>query len=165
MRRRRRSNTEHHDFRRFDKGGDRFSFFKAHFAGGVGGDDGGDDLAADGEADLGEEAFDFKLDDAADELIAAADRAHHLTLRGLGTFGFEEERVELGLGDAVVAAGSFDGLKFAAIDPLLDGGVGDAEAESGIARSEQGWHTAILYDICDWDGRYETIRVRRSGRS
>ncbi len=72
------SDTEDHDLGGFDEGGYGFSFFEAHFAGGVGGDDGGDDLASDGEADLGEEAFEFEVDDAADELVASADGAHHL---------------------------------------------------------------------------------------
>jgi hypothetical protein len=141
-----RSDTEHHDLSGFDQGGDGFAFFQAQLAGGVGSDDGGDDLAADGETDLGEEAFDFEIDDAADELIAAADGAHHLALRGFGAFGFVEERVQFRFGNAVVTARGFDGLELAAIDPLLDGGVGDAEAHCCFARGEKRGHATILYE-------------------
>jgi hypothetical protein len=132
-----RSDTEQHHLSGFDQGGDGFAFFQAEFAGGVGGDDGGDDLAADGEAHLGEEAFDFEIDDTADELIAAADGAHHLALRSFGAPGFVEERVEFRFGNAVVTAGGFDGFQLAAIDPLLDGGIGDTETHRGFARGEK----------------------------
>ena len=104
------SDTEHHDLGGLDEGGDGFAFFEAELAGGIGRDDGGDDLAADGEADLGHEAFDFQVDDAADELVASADGAHGLAARRLGAFGFVEERVELGFGNTIVAAGGFDGF-------------------------------------------------------
>ena len=130
----RRSDTEHHDFGGFDEGGDGFAFLQSHFSRGVGGDDGGDGLTADGEADLGEEAFDFEVDDAAYELVASADGAHHLAFGGVGALGFEEEGVEFGFGDAVMAAGGFDGFELAAVDPLFDGGVGDAEPQCGVTR-------------------------------
>jgi len=135
-----RSDTEHHDLSGFDQGGDRLAFFQAQLAGGVGGDDGGDDLAADGEADLGEQAFDFEVDNAADELIAAADGAHHLALRSFGASGFVEEGVEFRFGNAIVAARRFDGLQLAAIDPLLDGRIRDAKAHCGFARGEKRGH-------------------------
>jgi hypothetical protein len=147
------SDSEHHDFGGFDEGGYGFAFFEAEFSGGIGSDNGGDDLAADGEADLGHEAFDFELDDAADELIASADGAHGLAAGRLGSFGFVEERVELRLGDAVMAAGGFDGAQFAAIDPLLDSGIRDAEAKRGFAGCEERCHSG---DFIRYFGRIET---------
>ncbi len=145
-----RSDTEHHDFGRFDQRGDGLAFFEAHLSRGVGGNDGGDDLAADGKTHLGEEAFDFQLDNAADELIAAADGAHHLALRGFRTLRLKQQRVEFRFRDAVVATRSFDGLEFAAVDPLFDGGIGDAEPQSRFTRGEEGRHSAIL----DENGRF-----------
>src|SRR5581483_9048365 len=94
---RRRSDTEHHHLGRFDQRSDGLAFFETHLTRRVGGDDGGDDLAADGEAHLGEEAFDSELNNTADELIAAAHRAHHLTLRSFRAFRFEKQSVEFGL--------------------------------------------------------------------
>ena len=133
-RRRRLSDTQHHDLSGLDESGDGFADFKLHFAGGFRGDNGVDDLAADGEFDLGDEDIEFELDGAADELIATADVAQHLALWGIGALGFVEQAVEFGFGYAVVAARGFDGFDFAAVNPLLHGGVGDAETESGFAR-------------------------------
>jgi len=133
-RRRSFSDTQHHDLGGFDESGDGFTDFELHFAGGFGGDDGVDDLAADGELDLAEEAIEFEFDDAADELVATADGAEHLAFGGVGAFGFVEQAVEFSLGDAVVTTGSFDGFDFAAVYPLFEGGVGNAETERGFAR-------------------------------
>jgi hypothetical protein len=47
------------------------------------------------------------------------------------------EAVLGGLRDAVVAAGSLDGAQLAGEDPLLDGGVADADGGGGLAWSEQ----------------------------
>ena len=84
--------------------------------------------------DLGEEAADFYLGDGADELIAAANVAEALAGRfaSCGGFGFHE-RVEGALRDAVVAAGGLDGLEGAGEDPLLEGGIADAEGGGGFA--------------------------------
>jgi len=145
--RKRESDTEHHDFGGFDEGGNRLAFFEAQLAGRVRGDDGGDDLAADGETNLGKEALDFEIDDTSDELVASADGAHHLAFGGFGPLRFVEERVQFGLRDAVVTARGFDGFEFAAINPLLDRGIGDAEPHGGFARSEERRHWTILDEI------------------
>ena len=147
------SDSEHHDFCGFDEGGYGFAFFEAELAGGVGGDDGGNDLASDGEADLSHEAFDFEVNDAADELVASADGAHGLAAGRLGTFGFVEQCVELGFGNAVMAARSFDGAQLATIDPLFDGGIGDSEAKRGFAGCEERCHSG---DFIRYFGRIET---------
>src|SRR5579875_2825514 len=57
-----RSNTQHHDLGGLDESGDGFSLLQAHLARGIGGDDGGDDLAADGEAHLRQQSLDFQVD-------------------------------------------------------------------------------------------------------
>src|ERR1700683_475969 len=64
-----------HDFGGLHEGGDGLAFFQTQFANRVGGDDGGDALASDGEGDLGDQAVNFDVGDAADELIAPADAA------------------------------------------------------------------------------------------
>jgi hypothetical protein len=153
------SDTEHHDLGGFDERGDGVTGFELHFAGSVGGDDGCDDLATDGKFDLGHEALDFEIDDAADELIASADGAHHLALGRVGTLRFVEHAVELGFGDAVVAAGSLNGFDFLVVDPLLDGGVGDSEAQCCFSWSEERCHAAILYDSRGERIRNGTIRL------
>jgi hypothetical protein len=153
-----RSNTEHHDLGGFDEGGDGLAFFEAELARRVRGDDGGDDLAADGEAHLGHEAFDFKIDNAADELIASADGAHGLAPRRFRPFRLKEQRIELGLGNTVVSAGSFDGAELATVNPLLDRRIGDAEAKRGFAWGKERCHGAILYDIARMPMRIQTIQ-------
>src|ERR1700739_779990 len=129
---RRNLRTEHHDLSGFNERGGGLADGKLHFVSGFGVDDGGDDLASDGELDLGEQAVIFQLDDAPGELIASADGSHHLALCSFRTFGLVKEAVELGLGNTVMAAGCFGGLELALVDPLLDGGVGDAEAERSL---------------------------------
>ncbi len=67
--------AQDHNFCGFNQGGGGLTFFQAHFAGGVGGDNCRDVLAADGESHLCQQAFDFEVDDAAYELISSADVA------------------------------------------------------------------------------------------
>src|SRR5262249_54500997 len=76
------SDAEDHDFCGFDEGGGAFTGFEAHFSGRVGGDERSDVLFADAESDLGEEAAEFNVGDAADELIAAGDFAKFATASG-----------------------------------------------------------------------------------
>src|SRR5580704_1320471 len=64
-----------HDFGRLYEGGDGLAFFQAQLANGVGGDDGGNALPSDREGHLRDQAADFDVSDAADELVAAADAA------------------------------------------------------------------------------------------
>ena len=98
-----------HDFGGLHESGDGLAFFQAHFANGIGGDDGSNALTADGEGHLRYQAVNFYVGDAADELVAPADApeiapalAH---FAGLG--GTIEELVDLPFGDAMVAAGRF----------------------------------------------------------
>jgi len=137
-----RSDAEDHDFGGFDEGGGAFTRFEAHFAGGVGGDERSDLLLTDTERDLGEEAVVFDGDDAADELIAAGDFAEGAAAFGdIAPFeGFGDEAVDFGFGDAMMAAGSLGGFEFAAVDPLFESGIADAEDVGGFARGEETLH-------------------------
>ena len=51
--------ADDHHLGGFDEGGGGLAFAELHFAGGVGGDDGGDALVGDLEDDLGEQARDL----------------------------------------------------------------------------------------------------------
>ena len=136
------SDAEDHDFGGFDEGGGAFADFEAEFAGSVGGDDAGDVLFADAQRDLREEAAEFDFGDAADELIAAGDLAEFAAARAdVATSEFcGNEAVDLGFRYAVVAAGSFGGFEFAAIDPLFESGIADTENVGGFAWSEETLH-------------------------
>ncbi len=60
-----RSGSADHDFSGFDEGYGGVAGLEGEFADGVGGDDGGDALIADGEDDLGEQALDDDFNDGA----------------------------------------------------------------------------------------------------
>ena len=62
-------------------------------------------------------------------------------MRGEGRRGPDagKEFLERFEGDAVVAAGSFNGADAAGEDPVLERGVADAEFFGGLARGEQEW--------------------------
>ena len=95
-------------------------------------------LVADGEDYLGEESVDLEVDDLADELVAAADLAVAFAgACGGGLLLVFEEGLEVGGGDAVVAAGGRPGEELAGEYPLFDGGIADVEHASGLARSEE----------------------------
>ena len=126
-----------HDFGGFDEGAGGLAFAELHFARGVGGDDRGNVLIADFEDDLCEQAADFDVGDGADQLIAAADVAEAFAGGFAGGTGFRfHERIERSLRDAVVAAGSLDGLDGAGEDPLFEGGIADAEGGCSFAGLE-----------------------------
>ena len=103
---------------------------QGEFAGGVGGDDGGEALFRDVEDDFGKKAVYGDFGDGAVELIASADL-------GEGTGGIVAHALQvwrkLGGVDAMVSAGGFDCGELAAQDPLLDGGVADADGGGGFA--------------------------------
>src|SRR5580658_7806444 len=64
-----------HDFGGFHERCDRLAFFQTQLADSVCCDNGGNVLPADGESHLRDQAADFYVGDAADELVAAADAA------------------------------------------------------------------------------------------
>ena len=64
-----------HDFGGLHEGGDGLAFFQAQFADCIRGDDGGNALPSDGEGHLRDQAVNFYVGDAADELVASADAA------------------------------------------------------------------------------------------
>src|ERR1035437_6449621 len=108
-----------HDLGGFDEGYCGVAGFEGEFAHSVGGDDSGDALVADGEDDFGKQAVDDDLNYGAEELVAATDSSR--AGMGLGRRdGAGEELVERFEGNAVVAAGGFDGTDAAGEDPVLE---------------------------------------------
>jgi hypothetical protein len=128
-----------HDFGGFYQGSDSLAFFHAQLANRVGGDDGSDSLATDGEGHLGDQAADFDVGDAADELVAAADVSKISAAFGdVSVLGRAiQEAVNFFFGNAMVAAGGFYGANFLFIDPLFQRRIADSEDLCGVAGREE----------------------------
>src|SRR5208282_2072416 len=125
-----------HHFGALDQRRGLVAAFQAHLPRGVGGNDGSDVLAADGEPDLRQQALDAHLDDAAHQLIAPADGAEvGAALGRLFAQRAEEKAVDLAERNAMVAAGGLYRAQLALVDPLLQAGVADAQGHSGVART------------------------------
>ncbi len=92
-----------HDFSGFDEGDGLFAGLQFQFANGVGGNDGGNALIADGEHHLGQQAVDLDLDKGTNKLVASAD-ARRPQVGGAGG----QELLKSADGDAVVAARRLD---------------------------------------------------------
>ena len=67
-----RSHAQNHYLRGFDERRSAVAWLQAQLFCGIGGDDGGDVLFADGQRHLGEQPAELQSDDAADQLIASA---------------------------------------------------------------------------------------------
>src|ERR1700733_8379860 len=128
-----RLDTQHHDFSGLDESSRRFTHLEAHFPCRFGGDDGSNDLPADGKLDLCQEPIDLQLDNAASELITPAERPQHFPLWGFRALRLVQQAVQFRLRNAVVAARRLYRLQFSAVDPLLDRGIRDPQSLSGFA--------------------------------
>jgi len=65
-----------------------------------------------------------------------------------------QEAIQFRLWHAVVAAAGFDGAQLAGIDPLFQGGIGNAQPDGGFSGTQGGSHKhTILYD----SNRYFTL--------
>lgn len=127
--------TENHHLSGLDEGGGGLAGFEIHFAGGTGGDDRGDLLAANGDFDFGHEAADAHAVDTAHELIAAADAADYVAsfLLGLAS-GAVEQAVHLVLGNAMVATCGLHTADSLLVDPLFERGETNAKLHGGVAQ-------------------------------
>src|SRR3984885_1239570 len=152
-----------HDFGGLYQSGDGLAFFQAQFANRVGGDDGGNALAADGEGHLRDQAVNFYVGDTADELVAAADAAKVCASFGdVAVFGGAiQETVHFFFRNAVVAAGGFYGANFLFVDPLFQRGIADSEHLCGVAGREEfrGGHL----DSPKESGRVRMLSATRRG--
>jgi hypothetical protein len=128
-----------HDLGGFYKGGDGLAVFQAHFADGIGGDDGRNPLAAHGKRNLGEQAADLDVGNTPDELVPAADPAKIGAPTGnVSALGCAiEEAVNFFFRDAVMATGCLHRANLLFVDPLFHGGIADAHDLGGIARREE----------------------------
>lgn len=120
-----------HHFGGFDESGCCIALFESQLARRIGGDDRRDALIADCQDDFGEKTFDFDLHDCADKLVTSAD-----SRPGSERLRRGKKPAELAHGNAVVTAGSFDGLDAASKDPVLERRIAYAEPLGGLARSE-----------------------------
>src|SRR5262249_27843427 len=105
----------------------------SQIASGVAGDDRGDGLTADLDADLCQQPFIAYLGDLPEELVTPADRiqADRLLPPSLALIG-PGQAVDLGPRNAVMAAGGLHRLDLAPIDPLLERRVTDAHQLRGF---------------------------------
>src|SRR6266404_1972518 len=137
--RRRISYAQNHYFRRLDQRCRALPGFQAHFFGRVRGDNRGDLLFANLQRDLREQAAVFHVEDAAEQLIAAADFAEiaapRLNVAAVQLCG--NQTVNLALVDPVVSAGSLRGFELATINPLLQGRIADAQDIGRFPRGKE----------------------------
>ena len=133
--------TPDHHFGGFDERDGAVARLEGQFANGVGGDDGGDALVADGEDDFGQQASMTTSTTVPSSWLRPLMRAGARMSRRGGQELFE--RFE---GNAVVAAGGLDGPDAPGQNPVLEGGIADADFFRGLARREQSWTSS-------WDVR------------
>lgn len=133
-----RSDPEDHDFRGFDQGSRRLSWFQLHFAGRPGCDDGCNGLVSDGERDFGHESADANVFDAAYELVPAADAAEYVfSFDDTAASSSVEKPVHFALRNAVVSTRCLGASNLPGINPLLDGWEADSELESCLTRLQE----------------------------
>lgn len=128
-----------HDLGGFYKGGDGLALFQAHFANGIGGDDGRNPLAAYRNCNLSEQAADLDVGNTPDELIAAADAPKiGAPVGNVSALGCAiEEAVNFFFGDAVMAARGLHRADFLLVDPLFHRGIADPEYLGCVTRREE----------------------------
>lgn len=135
----RQSDFYNHDFCGFDEGRCFIAAFQAHLARRVGGDDGSDVLAANGQADLRHQAVNLHLGDAAHELVAPGDASKSGPAFD-GLFPLRcaiQISIDFFFGNPVMATSRADRSDFSVVDPLLQGGIADAENLRRLARRKQ----------------------------
>src|SRR5437867_2237946 len=107
------SDADDHHFCGLDQGCCGLSILQLHFPDGSRSDQGCDELASYRQGDLGDKAADTDINDAADQLVAAAD-----ALVGDAPFAFVaaaraiKQAIDLSLWDAVMSAGRLYAAQF-----------------------------------------------------
>ncbi len=130
------SDPSDHDLGGFHQRRGCLTFAELHLARGIGGDDRGNALVADGEDDLGEQSADLDFNDLSNELIASADLAEALASLLRLRSGFEE-RNQSAARNEVMASGRPDAGELAGKDPLLDRRIAEPEFGGCFARFEE----------------------------
>jgi TPR repeat protein len=130
--------ADNHDLGGLDESGGGLAGLEAHFAGGTGGDYGGDALPADGDFDFRHQTADAHFLNASHQLIAAADAAQNFLAHGFVVpASAKQQAVHFRPWNAVMSAGGAHAANFFPVDPLLDGGETDAQLKGGFAGGEQ----------------------------
>src|SRR6267154_3935189 len=133
------SHAQDHDFSGLDEGSSDLSLFQPQFADGVRCNHRGDLLAPDRECDLGHDAIDLYINDAADQRIARADSSKlgATSRKWRAPFGKVKMLVQFAFRNAMMSALSFDRLDFSCMDPPLESGITDAEHFGGVPKLHQ----------------------------
>src|SRR5207253_838903 len=99
-------------------------------------------LFPDGQCDLREQAAEFDAHDAPNQLVSPADLAEispprlNITMTELPG----KHPVDLAFRQAVMTAGRLHRLDFSVVDPLLQGGIADAQNVGGFPRRQKLLH-------------------------
>src|ERR1700686_4734409 len=131
------SDSDDHHLGSLNQGRGGLSLPQLHFAHGPRSDQRRNELTAHRYRDLGDQSANAYVDDAADELVTAAD-----ALVGDAAFTLVvppcavKQTIDFCLRDAVMGAGGFDDSQFAAVDPLLNRGIADLQLQGRVARTE-----------------------------
>src|SRR5258708_2254811 len=134
--------SQDHYFGGFNQRGRTFPRLQAHLLCGFRGDDRCNVLLPDGQPDLRQQPAKFHFQHASDELVAAADLTQIAT-PGLDAAALElfgKQAVDLALRYAMVSTGGLHGLDFSVVDPLLQGGIADAQNIRRFARRQELLH-------------------------
>src|SRR6266705_1034664 len=136
------SYSENHHFRRLDQRRRPFARLQAQLFRRVRRNDRGNVLLADRQRDLGQQPAEFERHHATDELVSPADLAKISPPRfNVPALQLpRNQAINLALGHAVVAAGCLHGFNFSVVDPLLQGGIADAQNIRRLARRKQLLH-------------------------
>src|SRR5262249_25246372 len=123
-------------FSRFDERIDRHTLLQIQITGGVARDDRSNNLTADLDADLREQAVVAHLSDLAEKLVAAADGVQADRLSPRFALISTDETLDLTFGNAMVAARGLHRFDLAVVNPLLERLVADAHKLCGFMQSE-----------------------------
>jgi hypothetical protein len=133
------SAAKNHYFGGFDESSRGLALLKAHLAGSIRGDDGGDVLASDGERYLRQQSFYLEVDDSTHELISAADMPELGTAfrRHVLAGGAIQVAIKFTFRDAMVSAPGLYRAQLFGVNPSLQRGITYAQNFRGIARPNQ----------------------------
>ena len=115
------SGSQNHHFGSFDESGGGLTFHQTQFPRRVGSNDCGDVLACNGERYLRQQSFYLEVDNAAHELISAADvpKLDAALLRHILAGGAIQVAIKFAFRDAMVPASGLNRAQLFGVDPAL----------------------------------------------
>src|SRR6266403_1586058 len=164
------SNPQNHYLGRFHESRCSLPDFQPHLFGRIGGDDGRDVLLANRHPNLRQQAAVLHFQNAPNQLIAPADLAEIATpCFDTAAFQFfRDHAVDLTLWNAMMPARRLHGLELSVVDPLLQGGIADAQNICRFSRRQQPLQSAppARQNISDGVAiaiRFNTLWKNRNG--